>query len=136
MWHHLLQEHREPGRLAAAVFVGVFLGVVPLYGIQTALCIGVARLLRLNRLTVVAAAQVSLPMFAPFLLGASVAIGEWIRHGRPRWPADGMDAITWGERVLTGAPDLALSCFVGSLPLGAGLGALGAAIAYFVATRE
>ncbi|MCB9669177.1 MAG: DUF2062 domain-containing protein [Alphaproteobacteria bacterium] len=120
------------------MFLGIFLGVVPLYGIQTGICLVVAHVLRLNKLTVIAAAQVSMPMFAPFLIGGSIAIGELLRFGTVRWPSagDGAEALRWTEMFSGGAPDVVISCFLGSLVLGAILGGLGAAAAWAFAVRR
>ncbi|MEZ4317045.1 MAG: DUF2062 domain-containing protein [Myxococcota bacterium] len=135
LWSHLKNENSSPERLAASVFTGVFLGVVPLYGIQTAICLGVAWLFRLNKLTVIAAAQISLPIFAPFLIAAGIAIGEFVRFGTIRAP-DLAEGRTFVENLwLLGGdvPDLFVSCFVGDTLLGLVLGVLGAAVAWWVA---
>jgi len=138
LWQHLKHENSTPGRLAASVFTGIFLGVVPLYGVQTWICIAVAQLFRLNKLTVVASAQISLPMFAPFLVAAGIAIGEYLRFGtlRPLNIAEGRGFLA--DLWLLGGevPDLFLSCFLGDTVLGLVLGGVGAAAAYGVASRK
>ncbi len=137
LWKHIREENSTPPRLAASVFTGIFLGVVPLYGIQTLLCIAVAYLFRLNKLTVIAAAQISLPMFAPFLIAAGIVIGEFVRFGTVRAP-DLSEGRTFLQEIwLFGGelPDLFLSCFIGDTILGFVLGVLGAAITYRVASR-
>ena len=138
LWTSIKQENATPGRLAASVFTGIFLGVVPLYGIQTVLCIAVAVLFRLNKLTVLAAAQISLPMFAPFLIVGGIAIGEFVRFGRVRIP-DLAEGQTFLEELwLFGGevPDLFLSCLVGDTILGFVLGVLAAGITYRLASRS
>lgn len=128
---HLRGEHSSPGRLSAAVFVGLFLGIVPFYGLQTPLCLVIATALRLNRLTVVGAAQVSNPLFAPFLIAAGIALGDALRYGRLHAPdldqARGLGGLWW---LGSEAADLFLSCLLGDTLIALVVGALGAAATY------
>lgn len=78
----LLDAHTTPGRLAFAVFVGVVVGVTPLFGFHFFLCVAVAWLLRLNQVTVYAAANISIPPMVPLLGYASVEVGERLLRGR------------------------------------------------------
>ena len=137
LWKHVREENSSPPRLAASVFTGVFLGVVPLYGIQTLLCIAVAFLFRLNKLTVLAAAQISLPMFAPFLIAAGIVIGEFVRFGTVRAPSLAEGRTFLEELYLFGGevPDLFLSCFIGDTILGFVLGTIAAGLTYWYASR-
>lgn len=138
LWYQLKTENSSPSRLAASVFTGIFFGVVPLYGIQTLICIAVAWAFRLNKLTVVTAAQISLPIFAPFLIAAGIAIGDFVRFGTIRAPDVSQGRTFLEELWLFGGqfPDLFVSCFVGDTLLGLVLGAIGAAVAYAVASRH
>lgn len=129
---HLGAEHTSARRLSAAVFVGLFFGIVPFYGVQTPLCLLVATALRLNRLTVVGAAQVSNPLFAPFLIAAGIALGDWMRHGRlHELDLDQARALATGFVWLTGeVTDLYLSCLLGDTVLAVIAATLGAAATY------
>jgi len=138
LWQHLKSEHTSPGRLAAAVFLGVMVGVQPIYGIQTPICIGLARMLKLNTLTVVLAANISNPLVAPFLVAGGIALGEWVRFGRVR-PVDLAEArgFLHGLSLFAGEiPGLWWSCVVGDTLIGLVIGTLGAAVAYRVAARR
>ena len=77
----LLREHVEPRRLAAAVFVGVMIGASPFYLLHTALVLLFAFALRLNKLAVWVASNVSLPFLAPFLTFVSMQLGHGMLHG-------------------------------------------------------
>lgn len=138
LWDRLLAESSSPGQLALAVFVGLFLGVVPLYGIQTGIVLFVAWALRLNRLAVLAAAQISIPPVAPFLIAAGIAIGEYVRFGRFHPPDLGeAQGFVQGLWLLGGGvPDLFLSCLIGDTLLGLVIASLGAAAAWVVASRN
>ena len=136
LWQHLRSEHTSPPRLAAAVFLGVMVGVEPIYGIQTPICIGLARVLRLNTLTVVLAANISNPLVAPFLVAGGIALGEWVRFGVVR-PFDVAEAkgFLHGLSLFAGEiPSLWWSCVVGDTLIGLVIGAIGALVAYRVAS--
>lgn len=136
VWQNLKRENASPAKLAASAFTGTFLGVVPLYGIQTGLCLFVAWLFRLNKLTVLSTAQISLPMFAPFLIGGGIVIGELVRFGRLKSfdLTEARDFITSLSLFRGQVPDLFISCLVGDVILGFVLGLIAAAIAYRVAS--
>lgn len=135
LWHHLRTEHTAPPRLAAAVFLGVMIGVQPIYGVHTPLCIAAARLLRLNTLTVILAANISNPLVAPLLVAGGIALGEWVRFGHVR-PLDLAEArgFLHGLSLFAGEiPGLWWSCVVGDTLIGLVVGAIGAAAAYRIA---
>jgi uncharacterized protein (DUF2062 family) len=114
--HHLRTENADPARLACAVAIGLFVGVLPLYGLHLALCLGLAVALRLNKTGTVLASQISLPMFAPVLVAAGIYVGEIVRFGA--------------------VPDRFLSCLLGDALIGLVLGAVGGAITYGWARRR
>jgi uncharacterized protein (DUF2062 family) len=77
----LLKEGLEPGRAAAAVFLGIFVGIVPIYGLQTLAAVGLALLFRLNKPLTVAGTLISNPVFLPFIIFCSVELGCLLRNG-------------------------------------------------------
>ena len=82
LWQTLLHEHTAPIRLAAAVLVGCIVGCTPLFGFHILLCIALSFALRLNKLVVYGAANLSIPPLVPFIGFASVQLGERALHGR------------------------------------------------------
>ncbi|MEZ4371124.1 MAG: DUF2062 domain-containing protein [Polyangiaceae bacterium] len=70
-----------PSRAAMSVGVGVFIGCLPLYGLHLPLCALVCLPLRLDLVTCYLAANISNPLFAPFLLIAEVELGSRLLHG-------------------------------------------------------
>lgn len=72
-------EGMSPGKQAAAVALGVFIGCSPLYGLHLALCLLFARLFRLNAGLTYLAAHVSLPGLTPFILLAEMETGRRLR---------------------------------------------------------
>ena len=77
----LLKEGLEPGRAAAAVFFGIFIGIVPIYGLQTLAAVGVAILFRLNKPLTVAATFINNPLLLPLIIFSSVELGCLLRIG-------------------------------------------------------
>jgi len=130
----LMREHTEPGRLALAVLVGVMIGASPFYGLHTALVLLFAFGLRLNKLAVWIASNVSLPFIAPLLIFVSVQIGHVAMEGA--WlplTLDGARAMASREGVFALGIDLWLNWLVGSVPVGVVLGSLLAGVTYRVA---
>lgn len=80
LFHDLRLEGAGRGREAVAMGVGAFIGCLPLYGFHLLLVIGVGRLLRLNRLRMYIAANISNPFFAPALVLAEVQAGAWVQR--------------------------------------------------------
>lgn len=78
----LMKEGLSPARAAAAVFVGCFMGVVPIYGLQSVVAIGLAVLMKLNKPLTFAATFVNNPILQPFLVFASIELGHLFLHGR------------------------------------------------------
>jgi uncharacterized protein (DUF2062 family)/2-polyprenyl-3-methyl-5-hydroxy-6-metoxy-1,4-benzoquinol methylase len=78
----LLTEHLDPGHAAAAVFWGVFIANIPIYGFQTLAIIGLAVLFRLNKPLAVAATFVNNPFLQPFLVVSAFELGHFLLTGR------------------------------------------------------
>lgn len=137
LYLRLRREHDSPARLAAAVALGLFVGIVPFYGVQTPICVGLASILRLNRLVAVGAAQVSNPLFAPFLIAAGIALGETIRHRALHRPdlAEAADLVSQLAWLSGRIPDLYLSCLLGDTLIAVVAAAIGAAVTWRMVTR-
>jgi len=75
------REHASPRRLGAAVAVGILVGCSPFFGLHFWIGLGLAFLLRLNKVAVMLGSQVSIPPLAPFLGFASVQVGALILSG-------------------------------------------------------
>lgn len=130
--HMLLREHLTPESIGLAVAVGIFLGGLPLYGLHIVLCVGAARVLKLNQALVYTAANISNPFFAPFLISGQILLGDWLRFGS----ATGRtlpEGSFWNLIKL--APDVFISCLLGSLVEGVVLGGALGLLALWTARR-
>jgi uncharacterized protein (DUF2062 family) len=78
----LLAENTEtPHRLAAAVGVGVFCGIAPIWGFQMAAAAALAHKFHLNKLVALAASNVSIAPVAPFIMAAGLITGHFLWTG-------------------------------------------------------
>src|SRR5580658_6397336 len=78
----LLSEGLAPGRAAGAVFVGIFIAHVPIYGFQAVAALGLAVYFGLNKPLTLAATFINNPLLQPFLIAASVVLGQFILTGK------------------------------------------------------
>lgn len=112
-----------PGRDAAALGLGFFIGCTPFYGLHLLIVLAAGALLRLNRLKMYLAANISNPFFAPVLVFVEIQAGAWLRRGDPH--ALTLDAIRATDPWTYGADLL-----IGSLAVGLVGGAAIAAITW------
>ncbi len=121
----LMSEALTPRQGAAAVFVGVFIAHIPIYGFQAIVAAGLAVALKLNKPLTVTATFINNPLLQPILIVAAVEAGNLTLHGSllSLSPADVL-AMSPGEHLWT--------WLFGSLLLGVLLGVLLAGGAYAV----
>jgi len=117
-------EHaHDPLRLSLAVGLGLFFGIAPIWGYQMILAATVAHWLRLNKAITLLASNISIPPMMPFILYGALALGHWLFAGQP------LD-LTPQQMTKSRALEYLWQWAVGSLVLGAVLGALGTVITY------
>jgi uncharacterized protein (DUF2062 family) len=75
----LLRKNLEPGQLAAAGALGVFLGTLPLIGFHTIMILFATGFLRLNKVAALTTSQLCIPPLVPAIC---IEIGFFLRHGR------------------------------------------------------
>ena len=77
-------------KITFSVMLGVFMGIVPIWGYQLVTAIALAYLFRLNKLLVIVAANISLPPMIPLILYLSYLTGSLVLGGRahlmPEYP--------------------------------------------------
>jgi uncharacterized protein (DUF2062 family)/SAM-dependent methyltransferase len=123
--HSVRTEHPGAGRDAAAVALGVFIGCLPVYGFHFLMCWSLGLVLRVNRLKVYLAANISNPLVAPWLVVAEIEAGAWLRRGT--FHAVAPRAMNNSNAAVFGADLL-----VGSLVVGAVLATVAATHTYAV----
>jgi 2-polyprenyl-3-methyl-5-hydroxy-6-metoxy-1,4-benzoquinol methylase/uncharacterized protein (DUF2062 family) len=128
LMHQILTEHHSRYELAMGTAVGVFIGLSPFYGFHLPLCLLAAFALRLNKVLVYAAANISNPFFAPFLILASYEIGHYLATGK----VSGLNIADIRNNVKLSF----MYWLLGSLILGAALALLSFTLVYIVAGRK
>ena len=126
----LFKEHLDPGHAAAAVFLGVFIANVPIYGFQTLAIIGLAALFRLNKPLAVGASFVNNPILQPFLMAGALEAGHFVLTGtfaRLSFPHSMSDLKTQVVALAIGG---VVAWAIGSVVVGVLLGALAAGIVF------
>jgi len=74
----VIAAHESASNKAVSVGVGLFFGIVPIWGLQFALAIIAAVYFKLNKVIVGLTAQISVPPMIPLILYASVKMGEYV----------------------------------------------------------
>ena len=65
-------------KITLSVTVGVFIGIIPVWGFQMLVAFGIAYLLKLNKFVTVAASNISIPPMLPLILFLSYITGGLI----------------------------------------------------------
>jgi uncharacterized protein (DUF2062 family) len=73
---HFFNKEESIVRKSVSVAVGIFFGIVPIWGYQLVSAIAAAYLLKLNKAIVILTANISIPPLLPFVLIASIRTGE------------------------------------------------------------
>ncbi len=115
-------------RQAAALGAGFFLGCTPLYGLHLPLAILVGWLFGLNRIKIYVAANISNPLFAPFLLFLEVQVGALVRRG-------GFYSFSMDSFRTLNPWAFAQDLLLGSIIVGVVAGVLGGVITYLLVRR-
>ena len=124
----LLKERLDPGRAAAAVFLGIFIGIVPIYGLQTIAAVGVALLLRLNKPLTVAGTFINNPLLQPLIVFSSVELGCLLWRGS----FQRLDLSTLATARARITKEELFIWVIGSVALGVLAGGVGAAVTAIV----
>ncbi|MBN2814454.1 MAG: DUF2062 domain-containing protein [Bacteroidales bacterium] len=75
---NVLQTGDSVEKVTFSVMLGVFMGIVPIWGYQLITAIALAYLLKLNKFIVIVAANISIPPMIPLILYLSYVTGGWI----------------------------------------------------------
>ena len=85
-----LHNQDSPKQKALSIFLGVFIGLSPLWGFHSVIVIFLAILLKLNKVIAFAFSNISFPPFIPFVLLLSLQIGNWILGIESYYTLDGI----------------------------------------------
>ena len=102
---------------ATGVALGVFIGNLPIFGLQTIASLYAARRLHLHPLAVVAGSHISTPPIGPALIVAAIGIGHWLLHGTWLKLPSRLHTTAWREWARLGGSVL-LDWSLGSVLVG------------------
>ncbi len=111
-------------KVALSVMLGVFMGIVPLWGYQMITAVALAQLLRLNKVITLVASNISIPPMIPLILYASYASGCWLLS-RPV-------VLDYRDLSLDNVWQVMQQYLLGSLAFGALAAVVAAGVVYFL----
>jgi uncharacterized protein (DUF2062 family)/ubiquinone/menaquinone biosynthesis C-methylase UbiE len=80
-WKRLRGGALSPGRAAASIAVGLFVGCTPLYGVHSLIVLAICIPLRLDGAVAYLAAHISNPLTFPFVFGLEMEVGSLVLTG-------------------------------------------------------
>jgi glycosyltransferase involved in cell wall biosynthesis len=123
---YIINSGDSNNRIAMSVAIGLFIGVMPIWGWQMLAAFGLAQLLKLNKFVTIASCNISIPPFLPLILLASYMTGGWILGLNPDATETEIGfGMQWFKENL-------IQYLVGSLVFGVVLGIAGGALSYFL----
>jgi uncharacterized protein (DUF2062 family) len=128
LWHLAKNERASPRQIAWAVAVGAFSGCTPAPGFHGWIAIGLATVLRLNRLFAWLGSRISFFAVYPWIVIAEVELAHRVRTGS--WVEISR------ETAVEHAGTLMLDWCLGSVPVGLALGGLCGLLGYAWAARR
>jgi uncharacterized protein (DUF2062 family) len=116
----------DPVRMSLAVGLGLFFGIVPIWGFQMVVAATVAHFLRLNKVITLVASNISIPPVAPFIIAGAFILGHWMFTG---------EILKLAPPQMTGAKtfEYVRQWLVGSVALALIVAAVGTAGTYVLA---
>jgi len=75
---HVFQTGDSFAKITFSVMLGIFMGIVPIWGYQLITAIALAYILRLNKVIVIVTANISIPPMIPLILYLSYLTGGWV----------------------------------------------------------
>ena len=119
----ICREHSSSFWLALAVWLGIFMGALPIIAGHTVAIIYVAHRLHINKVAALAASNLCMPPLVPVLC---------IQTGYYLWHGEFLLDFTWEKWLMEGHYRL-LDWLIGSLVVGPVLGLIGGAVMYVAA---
>lgn len=122
LYLRVLRAEGSTGAIARGLAAGVFAGMFPFFGAQTLLGVGIAFLLRGNKLAAAAGTWISNPLTYAPIYWFNYQVGRWLLGAPPEIAIDWQSPRQLLQLGLRVARPLLLGCFL--------MGLLAAAIAY------
>jgi uncharacterized protein (DUF2062 family) len=118
VYERLIKIRGRPPEIALGFALGIFVGMSPFMGFQTALAIFIASLLKWNKIAAAIGVWVSNPFTAPFLYGVTYYVGAGILGEGGSAPFCGGVGASAFLDTLAKAPDILWAMTLGGVILG------------------
>jgi uncharacterized protein (DUF2062 family) len=127
-WRRLRGGELRPERAAGSVGIGLFVGFIPTYGIQTLICLMFTVPLRLDFPVAWIACNIANPLTALFIIALDVQVGGLLRRGE--WVT-----VSTSDFDMAHLGALSADAMVGGVALGAVFGVIGGLVTLAWARR-
>lgn len=97
---NVLESTDSPCKKALSIALGVFIGIVPLWGLQTVIVLFLAYILRLNKVIAFAFSNISVPPMIPFIIFASLKAGSLFVDGNAAFSENATVMESIGSNLL------------------------------------
>jgi uncharacterized protein (DUF2062 family) len=74
---HILASNYSNLRITLSVMLGIFMGIIPIWGYQMLVAYGLAYVFKLNKIITLVASNISIPPILPLILYGSFTTGAW-----------------------------------------------------------
>lgn len=120
----------EPRKIALGFAMGLFIGMTPSMGFQTAIVIFIAALLKWNKISAAIGVWITNPLTAPFIYSTTYFIGAKILDIKNGYNPSVELNLTVLEKLLQKAPQVIWALIIGGIILGLPLALVGYYFSY------
>jgi uncharacterized protein (TIGR03546 family) len=135
IYTRFLKIRGRPRQIALGLALGLFIGLTPTLGIQTAIVLFAAFVLKWNKISAALGVWITNPLTAPFIYGLTYVVGKKVL-GITHTPGLS-DEFSIGafRAIINKTPDIFCALTVGAVVLGLPLAVLGYHLSYSILER-
>ena len=134
-YRRFLKIRGRPRQIALGLALGLFIGMTPTLGVQTAIALFAASILKWNKISAALGVWITNPLTAPLIYGLTYAVGRMVLGiaGSPELPDEfSVEAF----RTLMGkTPEIFVALTAGAIVVGVPVGVIGYYLSYFALQR-
>jgi len=142
-WRRILQRaygrflkiRGRPREIALGFSLGLFLGILPILGVQIILSVFFAALFKWNKLSAVVGVWITNPLTAPFVYGITYLVGARLLGTGNHFPVNGEQGFSMIHDILIKAPEVLWAMMVGGIVLGLPVAVLGYYMSHSLVSR-
>ncbi len=134
-YERFLKIRGHPREISLGFALGIFLGISPSMGLQTAIVVFFAAILKWNKISAAVGVWVTNPVTAPFIYGVNYAIGAKLLGVKKAYGFTDELSITTISKMLQKAPEVLWALTLGGVVLGLPLAVAGFYLSYSVIRR-